>query len=68
MEECIGYIIGIGIVIAAVIAFIVYVVIPFFIAVTAICLVIGVSLGMWKTSFNYIEAINDAIYLNRSNK
>lgn len=68
MEDCIGYIIGIGIVIAAVIAFIVYVVIPFFIAVTAICLVIGVSLGMWKTSFNYIEAINDAIYLNRSNK
>lgn len=66
MEDCIGYIIGIGIVIAAVIAFIVYVVIPFFIAVTAICLVIGVSLGMWKTSFNYIEAINDAIYLNRS--
>lgn len=66
MDECLGYIIGIGIVIAAVIAFIVYVVIPFFIAVAAVCLVIGVSLGMWKTSFNYIEAINDAIYLNRS--
>lgn len=66
MEECLGYLIGIGLAIAAVIAFIVYVVIPCIIAVAAVCLVIGVSLGLWKTSFNYIESINDAIFLKRS--
>lgn len=66
MDEFLGYLIGIGLVVAAIIAFIVYVVIPCFIAVVAISLVIGVSLGLWKTSFNYIESINDAIFQKRS--
>lgn len=63
MEDCLGYVIG-GILAVVAIGFLiyllfVYVIIPCFAAVLAVCFVLGVGTGLCHTAFNYIEAINE---------
>lgn len=61
MDELIGYLIGGALILWIAYLILVYVIIPCFMAAVAICLVLGVIIGLWNTAYNYVEAINEVM-------
>ncbi|MDE7340649.1 MAG: hypothetical protein K2N80_08820 [Lachnospiraceae bacterium] len=61
MDECLGYLIGIGVVVWIVYLIIVYIIIPCLVAALAICFVLGAAIGLCNTAYNYVQAINEVV-------
>lgn len=52
---CLAWAIGATLVLAAVIALVVYVILP----IVAICATIGLLIGLWHTSYNYVAIVRE---------